>query len=94
MARFGGLFHLCQSIPNAFKEKRRFDKALQEFRLRLLSPVKNSTAQNWHKAAQNLVTQTRSVRTESARHDSPRADDLTIGRCGRLMLFEILAQRF
>jgi hypothetical protein len=52
MARFGGLFHLFRSIPNAFKKKPRFDKALHEFRRRLPSPVKNSTAQNWHKAAQ------------------------------------------
>jgi hypothetical protein len=45
MARFGGLSHLCQSIPKAFKKKRRFDNALHEFRRQLLSPVKNSTAQ-------------------------------------------------
>jgi hypothetical protein len=64
MARFGGLFHVFRSIPNAFKKKRRFDNALHEFRRRLPRPVKNSTAQNWHKAAQNLVTRTRSVRTE------------------------------
>jgi hypothetical protein len=52
MARFGGLFHLFQGIPKAFKKKRFFHNALDEFRRRLPSPVKNSTAQNWHKAAQ------------------------------------------
>jgi len=52
MARLGGLFHVFQTISNAFKKKRCFDNALQEFRCRLPSPVKNSTAQNWHKAAQ------------------------------------------
>jgi hypothetical protein len=51
----GGLFHLYRNISNAFKKKRRFNNALQEFRRRLPSPVKNSTAQNWHKAAQNLL---------------------------------------
>jgi hypothetical protein len=64
MARFGGLFHLFRSIPKAFKKKPRFDKVLHEFHRRLPSLAKNSTAQNWHKAAQNLVTRTRSVRTE------------------------------
>ena len=54
MARFGGLFHLCQSIPKVFKKKRRFDKMLHEFRRRLPNPVKNSTAQNWRKAAQKF----------------------------------------
>jgi hypothetical protein len=52
MARFGGLFHLFRSIPNASNKKPSFDNALHEFRRRLPSPVKNSTAQNWHKAAQ------------------------------------------
>jgi hypothetical protein len=46
MARFGGLFHLFRTIPKAFKKKRRFDNVLHEFRRRLPSPVKNSTAQN------------------------------------------------
>jgi hypothetical protein len=64
MARLGGLFQLCRSIPNASKKKRSFDNALHEFSHRLPSPVKNSAAQNWHKAAQNLVTRTRSVHTE------------------------------
>jgi hypothetical protein len=64
MARLGGLFHLFRTISNAFKKKRRFDNELHEFRRRLPNPVKNSTAQNWHKAAQNFVTRTRSVRTE------------------------------
>jgi hypothetical protein len=54
MARFSGLFHLYRSIPNPFKKKRRFDNALREFRRQLPCPVKNSTAQNWHKTAQNL----------------------------------------
>jgi hypothetical protein len=54
MARFGGLFHLCRSISNLFKKKRCFDKALREFRVRSPSVAKSSTAQNWHKAAQNL----------------------------------------
>jgi hypothetical protein len=49
----GGLFHVFRTIPNAFKKKRCLDNVLQEFRRRLPSPVKNSTAQNWHKAAQN-----------------------------------------
>jgi hypothetical protein len=52
MARLGGLFHVFRTIPNASEEKRRFDNELHEFRRRLPSPVKNSTAQNWHKAAQ------------------------------------------
>jgi hypothetical protein len=58
MARLGGPFHLCQGIPKAFKEKRRFDNELHEFRRRLPSPVKNSTAQNWHKATQKLLRRT------------------------------------
>jgi hypothetical protein len=41
-----------QTVPKAFKKKRCFDNALQEFRHSLPSAVKNSTAQNWHKAAQ------------------------------------------
>jgi hypothetical protein len=52
MARLGGLFHVFRTIPKAFKKKRRFDNELHEFRRRLPSPVKNSTAQNWHKTAQ------------------------------------------
>jgi hypothetical protein len=55
MARFGGLFHLCRSIPNPFKKKRRFDNALHKFRHRLPSLAKNSAAQNWHKAAQKIL---------------------------------------
>jgi hypothetical protein len=55
MARLGGLSHLCQSIPKEFKKKRCFDNALREFRRRLPNPVKNSTAQNWHKAAQKIA---------------------------------------
>jgi hypothetical protein len=54
MARFGGLFHLFRTIPKAFKKKRCFDNALHEFRRRLPSLVKNSTAQNWHKMAQKF----------------------------------------
>jgi hypothetical protein len=64
MARFGGLSHLCRSIPNASEKKRRLDNGLHEFRRWLPRLAKNSTAQNWHKAAQNLVTRTRSIRTE------------------------------
>jgi hypothetical protein len=64
MARLGGLFHVFRTIPKVFKKKRCFDNALHEFHRRLPSLAKNSTAQNWHKAAQNLVTRTRSVRTE------------------------------
>jgi hypothetical protein len=77
MARFGGLFHVFRTIPNAFKKKRLFPNALDEFRRRLPNPGKNSTAQNWHKAAQNLVTRTPSVRTEKARHDSHRNEPLS-----------------
>ena len=54
MARLGGLFHLFRSIPNAFKKKPRFDNTLHDFRRRLPSPAKNSTAQNWHKTAQKF----------------------------------------
>jgi hypothetical protein len=54
MARFGGLFHLRQRIPNPFEKKRRFDNALHDFRRSSPSVGKNSTAQNWHKAAQNF----------------------------------------
>ena len=64
MARLGGLFHVFRTIPKAFKRKRRFDNELHKFHRRLPGLAKNSTAQNWHKAAQNLVTRTRSVRTE------------------------------
>jgi hypothetical protein len=32
MARLGGLSHVFRTIPNAFKKKRCFDNALQEFR--------------------------------------------------------------
>jgi hypothetical protein len=53
MARLDGLFHVFRTIPKAFKKKRRYDNVLHEFRRRLPSPVKNSTAQNWHKAAQS-----------------------------------------
>jgi hypothetical protein len=52
MARLGGLFHVFRTIPKVFKKKRRYDNVLHEFRHRLPSPVKNSTAQNWHKTAQ------------------------------------------
>ena len=77
MARLGGLFHVFRTIPKVFKKKRRYDNVLHEFRRRLPSPVKNSTAQNWHKAAQNLVTRTRSVRTEKrAPRRPPVAGDL------------------
>jgi hypothetical protein len=62
MARFGGLFHLCQDIPNAFKKKHRFDNELHKFRRLLPSPVRNSTAQNWHKAAQKFGAKSRFVR--------------------------------
>ena len=51
MARFGGLFHLCQDLPKVFKKKHRFDKVLHEFRLRLPRVAKNSTAQEWHMTA-------------------------------------------
>jgi hypothetical protein len=52
MARPGGLFHVFRTIPKAFKKKRRFDNELHKFRRRLPNHVRNSTAQNWHKAAQ------------------------------------------
>jgi hypothetical protein len=55
MARLGGLFHVFRTIPDAFKKKPRFGNALHEFRQRLPNPVKNSAAQNWHKAAQKIV---------------------------------------
>jgi hypothetical protein len=74
MARLGGLFHLFRTIPKAFRKKRRFDNELHEFRRRLPTPVKNSAAQNWHKAAPNLVTRARSVRTEKR---APRDMDAT-----------------
>jgi hypothetical protein len=54
MARLGGLFHLCKTISNAFKKKRRFDNELHKFRRRLPNHVRNSTAQNWHKTAQKF----------------------------------------
>jgi hypothetical protein len=69
MARLGGLFHVFRTISNAFKKKRRFDNELHEFRRRLPSPVKNSTAQNWHKAAQKSVV---SSRLDPLCHDSRR----------------------
>jgi hypothetical protein len=55
MARFGGLFHLYRSISKAFQKKRHFDNELHGFRRRSPSVGKNSTAQNWHKAAQKLL---------------------------------------
>jgi hypothetical protein len=76
MARLGGLFHLFRSIPNAFKKKPRFGNALHEFHRRLPGLAKNSTAQNWHKAAQNPVTRTRSVHTEERAPRQPLAGDL------------------
>src|SRR5260370_14991525 len=57
MARLGGLFHLFRIIPKAFTKRRFFYNALHEFRRRLPSPVKNSTAQNWHKAALKILAQ-------------------------------------
>jgi hypothetical protein len=59
MARLGGLFHVFRTIPKAFTKKRRYDNVLREFRRRLPSPVKNSTAQNWHKAAQKIAASSR-----------------------------------
>jgi hypothetical protein len=50
MARLGGLFHLFRTISKAFKKKRCFDNALHEFRRRLPSLVKNSTAQSGTKS--------------------------------------------
>jgi hypothetical protein len=58
MARFDGLFYMFRTISKAFKKKRRFDNELHKFRRRLPIPVKNSTAQNWHKAAQKLWRET------------------------------------
>jgi hypothetical protein len=59
MACFGELLRLCQSIPNAFKKNRaltmRYTNSVADFQ----APVRNSTAQNWHKAAQKIATSSR-----------------------------------
>jgi hypothetical protein len=68
MARFGGLFHLFRTIPKAFKKKRRSDNALHEFRRRLPSPVKNSTAHEWHMTAQKPQRKTRFVPSQNRSH--------------------------
>jgi len=59
MARFGGPFYLCQSIPNAYKKKRRFDNALHEFRYRLPRIAKNSAAHEWHMTAHERLDERR-----------------------------------
>jgi len=62
MARLGGLFHVFRTIPKAFKRKRRFDNELHKFHRRLPGLAKNSTAQNWHKAAQKFGAKSLFVR--------------------------------
>jgi hypothetical protein len=52
MARLGGLFHSLRTVLKLFKKKPLFRKELASFRRRLQTSVKNSVAQNWHKAAE------------------------------------------
>jgi hypothetical protein len=73
MARLGGPFHVFRTILNTFKKKRRFNNVLHEFRRRLPRPLKNSTAQNWHKAAQKSHSESGSVRSQN-RQDCRRGD--------------------
>jgi hypothetical protein len=58
MARLGGLFHLCRSIPKAFKKKRRFDNVLHQLRRRLPRLTKNSMAHDGTRLAMNLRLRT------------------------------------
>jgi hypothetical protein len=59
MARRWRAFSFVSTHSQAFKkEKRKLNNELRDFRLRLPSVFKNSTAQNWHKASQKNQAKT------------------------------------
>jgi hypothetical protein len=62
MARLGGLFHAFRNILKQCEEKPLFRNGLGQFRREFQSATKNSTAQNWHKAAQKFGAKSLFVR--------------------------------
>jgi hypothetical protein len=58
MARFGGPFHLCQSISRPFKKKHYLNHELRGCRSQRGCQKLHG---NWHRAAQKMMSETQSV---------------------------------